>query len=175
MVVRVILAIAVILVAVLLYAANKPGTLRVQRSVTIQAGADKVFPLINDLHNWSEWEEQAVENPSVVRTYSGSGSGVGAACAWEGSGSAGKAHMVITESEPNRKVLVQVDFERPFHAHNINEFVVEPGVNATTVTWNWHGENVYVLKLMSVFTNVNRMMGTHFETSLESLRKAAEK
>jgi uncharacterized protein YndB with AHSA1/START domain len=175
MVIRVILVIAVLVVAILAYAASKPGTLHVTRTVTIHAAPEKIFPLINDLHNWSQWEEQEVDNPSLSRTYGDTPSGVGAACDWEAKGSAGKARMLITESAPNKRVVVQVDFERPFRAHNVNEFVLKPGTNATTVAWNWQGTNVFLLKVMSVFTNVDRMMGSHFETSLENLKNAAEK
>ena len=38
-----------------------------------------------------------------------------------------------------------------------------------------HGPNLYMMKLMSVFKNMDRMMGEHFEDGLAKLRLAAEK
>jgi len=36
------------------------------------------------------------------------------------------------------------------------------------------GTNVYMMKLMSVFMNMDRVMGKHFETGLANLKTAAE-
>ena len=49
-IIAVILAIAI--AAVLILAATKPDTLRVQRSISIKAPAERIFPLINDFHQW---------------------------------------------------------------------------------------------------------------------------
>ena len=46
------LIVVVLIVAVLVYAATKPDTFRVQRSASIKAPADTIFPLINDFQKW---------------------------------------------------------------------------------------------------------------------------
>jgi hypothetical protein len=38
-----------------------------------------------------------------------------------------------------------------------------------------HGPNLYVMKLMSVFTNMDRVMGKHFESGLENLKTVSER
>ncbi len=49
-------AIAVVVIAgILIYAATKPDSFRVQRVVLINAPPDKVYPLINDLKAWTAW------------------------------------------------------------------------------------------------------------------------
>ena len=45
------IVIVVLIVAVLIYAATKPDTFRVERSLSIKAPPEKIFPLVNDLHN----------------------------------------------------------------------------------------------------------------------------
>jgi hypothetical protein len=90
---------------------------------------------------------------------------------WQGSGSSGKGRMLITESVPNKKVSVAVDFVKPFAAHNINVFTLEPAGGLTNVTWNFTGTNVYVLKVMTIFVSMDRIMGKHFETGLENLKR----
>lgn len=92
-----------------------------------------------------------------------------------GHGSTGQGRMLITESVPNRKVSVTVDFVKPFEARNINVFVFEPVDDSTKVTWDFDGTNVFLLKLMSVFVSMDRAMGKHFETGLENLKAAAER
>jgi hypothetical protein len=85
--------------------------------------------------------------------------------------------MSIIESTPAQRVVVKVDFVKPFAAHNLNEFILDPTFEprpATTVTWTMQSSNLYVMKLMSIFVNMDRVMGKHFETGLSNLKKAAE-
>ncbi len=45
---------------------------------------------------------------------------------------------------------------------------------ATKVIWTMQGSNLYVMKVMSIFVNMDRVMGKHFESGLNNLKKAAE-
>ena len=175
MVLKVLLVIVVLLGGILLFAASKPDTFRIQRSLTMNASPEKIFPLINDLHNWPQWAPQDRENSTMKRSFSGPESGVGAASEWSGSGSTGKGQMTITQSDAPRLVALKVDFEKPFVAHNVNEFRLEPDGASTKVTWSMQGTNLYMMKLMSVFTNMDRMMGQHFESGLANLKAVAER
>jgi uncharacterized protein YndB with AHSA1/START domain len=175
MLLKIILAILFLIAAILVFAATKPDTFRIQRSMVIQAPPEKIFPLINDLHNWPQWAPQDREDATMKRTFGGPESGVGATSTWSGSGNTGRGQMTITSSAPPGSVVVTVDFEKPFQAHNINEFMLEPDGASTRVTWKMHGPNLYVMKLMSVFTNMDRVMGKHFETGLENLKQVAQK
>jgi len=68
MIKTILIVLVVIVVALLIYAASKPDTFRVQRAITIKAAPDKIFPLISDLHNmqtWSAWEKV---DPGMKRT-----------------------------------------------------------------------------------------------------------
>ena len=173
----VLIAVGVLVVvsAILILAATKPDTFKIERSVTIRASPAKIFPLINDFHNWTQWAPQDREDPSIRRTYSGATSGVGAESDWTSSGRAGSGTMSITESVPVSQVVIDVHFVKPFAAHNINVFVLEPEGTATRVTWTMEGSNLYFMKLMSVFSSMDRMMGGHFESGLRDLKAAAER
>jgi uncharacterized protein YndB with AHSA1/START domain len=175
MMLRVLLILAVCVVAVLAYASTRPDTLTIQRSRAINAPPEKVFALVDNLHNWPRWSEQDRQDQSMRRTFSGPESGVGAGSAWKGSGSSGEGTMAITESLPPSKVNVTAVWKKPFASRNMNEFVLTPEGTGTKITWTWRGQNVYPLKLMSLFTNIDRMMGTHFESSLDGLKAEAEK
>ncbi len=175
MILRIIIVVTLLIAAVLVFAAMKPQTFHLQRSITIKAPPEKIFTLIDDFHNWSAWEPQDKDAASIQRSYSGPEAGLGAVSEWQGTGSTGKGRMHITESVPNSKVSVAVDFVKPFQAHNINVFTLEPAGDSTTVTWNFEGTNVFVLKLMSIFVSMDRIMGSHFESGLENLKSAAER
>jgi hypothetical protein len=52
-----IIGIFVLQAVVLLLAWRKPDTFRVERSIAIDAPAEKVFPFINDLALWDRWSQ----------------------------------------------------------------------------------------------------------------------
>lgn len=174
MLLKIILVIVGVVAAILIFAAAKPDTFQIQRSVVVQAQPDKIFPLINDLRNWPRWEPQDTD-PTMKRTFSGPDSGVGATSEWSGAGRTGAGRMTISESEPAQSVTIAVDWKRPFTVRNINQFTLMPDGGGTRVMWSMHGPNVYVMKVMSVFTNMDRMMGKHFEEGLAKLKAEAEK
>jgi uncharacterized protein YndB with AHSA1/START domain len=175
MLVRTLLVLALLITAVLIFAATRPATFRVQRSITINAAPEKIFPLLNDFHNWPAWAPQDKEDPAMLRTYSGAPSGLGAVSDWSGKGNTGKGRMEIAQSVPFTQIIINVDWVRPFHTRNINEFTLQPAGSATTVTWTMHGPNLFPMKLMSLFVNMDRLMGKHFESGLANLNAAAEK
>jgi carbon monoxide dehydrogenase subunit G len=174
MALKIAVSVLVVIAAILVFAATKPNVVRVRRSLSIQAPPDKIFALINDFHNWSRWAPQDKDDPTMKRTYSGPGNGVGAISYWDSTGSAGKGRMEIMESLAPRKISINVDFLKPFAAHNINEFDLEPDGTSTKVTWSMQGTNVYLMKLMGIFVNIDRVMGKHFETGLDNLNAAVQ-
>ena len=85
-----------------------------------------------------------------------------------------KGRMLITESLPTRKVSVEVDWAKPFVARNINEFTFERAGNSTRVTWTMTGPNLYIMRRMGIFADMDQTMGKHFETGLDNLKEFAE-
>ena len=160
-------------VAVLAYAATKPDYMRFERSASIQASPENIQPLITDFHKWKAWSPYETRDPALQRTFSGAPSGKGAVYEWNGNNEVGQGRMEITESVPT-KVAIKLDFIRPFEGHNIAEFTLQPKGDSTTVTWAMHGPNSYIGKLMSVFIDVEEMVGKDFETGLANLKSIAE-
>jgi uncharacterized protein YndB with AHSA1/START domain len=160
--------------AVLIYAATKPDTFRIQRAMGIKAPPEKIFALLNDFRRWTAWSPWEKLDPELKRTYSGAPSGPGAVYAWEGSRKVGAGRMEIIDAPPPSRVAIKLDFLRPFEAHNMAEFTLEPRGESTIVTWAMQGQNVFVGKVMSVFVDMDRMVGKDFETGLANLKAAAE-
>jgi uncharacterized protein YndB with AHSA1/START domain len=175
MTLRIIIIIIFPISAVLMFAATKPNTLRVQRSTLVDASPQKIFAFTDDFHNWSHWSPQDKGDSTTIRTYSGRATGIGAVSEWHSRSSAGKGRMVITASVPATNISIKVDFVKPFEAHNVNEFTLEPIGTLTKVTWDMQGTHPYLVKVMSVFVNMDRMMGRHFETGLGNLKAVAER
>lgn len=169
---KIAIALAVLIAAVLAFAATKPNSFRVQRTASIQAPPEKILPLISDLHAWSAWNPFE-KDPAMKRTYSGAASGRGAVYEWDGNSQVGAGRMEILDVTPE-KVTIKLDFTRPLEGHNIAELTLAPRGNATDVTWAMYGPSPYISKLMSVFLNMDTMIGKEFETGLAKLKAIAE-
>jgi uncharacterized protein YndB with AHSA1/START domain len=175
MLVRILIAVNLLLAAIILFATTKPNTMRVERSIEIAAPPEKIFALLDDFHQWPQWAPQDKDDPTMTRTYSGAASGLGAVSEWRGKASTGNGRMEIVESVPSSRVAVETDFVKPFVTHNRNEFTLQPAGATTRVTWTMQGSNLYVMKVMSIFINMDREAGKHFEAGLANLKAAAEK
>ena len=162
-------------VALLAYAASRPDTFRVQRSIRIQAPPEKVYPLLADFRRWSEWSPWEGRDPAMKRSMSGAPGGRGAVYEWSGNSKVGQGRMEIIEAAPPSSVRVRLDFLRPFEAHNVAEFLLAPAAGATEVTWAMYGPSPFVSKLMGVVMSVDRMVGRDFEAGLANLKAASEK
>jgi len=170
------LAVVVVLVgAVLAYAATKPDIFRVERSATIKAPPDRIFGMINDLRGWGAWSPYEKKDPDMKRTFSGASSGKGAVYAWDGDKNVGQGRMEIVETAAPSKVVIKLDFMRPFEAHNTAEFTMQPEADATRVTWAMHGPNLFIGKVISTFLDMDKMVGKDFEDGLANLKTLAEK
>ena len=175
MVKKIAIAVGVIVAGVLGYAATRPDTFRVERTATVKAPPDKIYPLIQDFHAWSGWSPWERVDPGMRRTYGGAPSGVGAEYAWDGDKNVGKGRMEIAEASPPSKVTLKLDFERPLEAHNIVNFTMEPKGDATSVTWAMHGSVPFLAKIVHVFLDMDRMVGQDFEAGLANLKALAER
>jgi hypothetical protein len=172
---KIILIVIVVLVAgVLVYAATRPDSFRVQRAATLNAPPGKIAPLISDFHNWGAWSPWEKLDPAMQRTYSGAPAGKGAVYEWSGNGKAGAGRMEILDASAAR-VSIKLDFLKPFEAHNLTDFTLEPQAGGTRVNWDLHGPMPYLSKLMCVFVSMDKMVGKDFEQGLANLKAAAEK
>jgi hypothetical protein len=166
--------VVVAIAGILLYAATKPDSFRVQRVVLINAPSDKVFPLINDIKAWTVWSPYEKKDPAMKRSYGAVTAGKGATYAWEGDKNVGQGSIEMIESGP-RKIVIKLDFLKPFEAHNMGEFLLEPKGDSTSVTWATYGPSPYMSKVIGTFINIDDMIGRDFEKGLADLKAAAEK
>jgi uncharacterized protein YndB with AHSA1/START domain len=172
---KVLVVVVVLVVAVLVVAALRPDDFSVQRSVSIKAPPEKIYPMLVDFRQWPAWSPWEKLDPEMKRTLSGAASGPGAAYAWQGSSKVGAGRMEIKDVAAPSKVEIQLDFIKPFEGHNITDFTLVPRGDATEVTWLMHGPAPFVSKLMGLFVDMDKMIGKDFETGLANLKAASEK
>jgi hypothetical protein len=163
-----------LIVAVLLLAATRPDRFHVERSVSIQASAEKIFPLINDFHQWDNWTPYN-KDPAMKKSFGGSASGKGATYAWEGNGEVGQGNIEITESTSPTRIALNLNMIKPFEGRNQVVFSINTADKASTVTWGMDGSQNFVVKVMGLFFSMDQMVGKDFEVGLGRLKGLAEK
>lgn len=166
--------IAIAVAAVLIYAATRPDSFRVQRTATMAAPPDKIFPYVAGLKRWREWSPYDERDPSMKRTYEGPESGKGAVYAWDGNRNVGSGRIEILEATPAR-TFVKLDFFKPFEGHNTAEITMVPKDGQTIVTWAMYGPSPYMSKLMGIFMDFDDMIGRDFAAGLAKLKAIVEK
>lgn len=176
----IIAIIAAVLVAailvILILASTKPDTFSVQRSIVVQAPAEKIFPLISDFHRWTNWSPWENRDPAMKRSFSGSESGKGAVYAWDGNRNVGSGRMEILDASPPSKIIIKLDFFKPFEGHNTAEFSMLPRSDASTnINWVMHGPAPFMHRVMQLFMNFDTMIGKDFEAGLANLKGLVEK
>jgi len=165
----------VAITAILIYAATRPDSFRVQRTATMNAPAEKIFPYIDGLKRWTEWSPYEGRDPAMKRSYSGAESGKGAVYEWDGNDNVGKGRMEILDSRPPHKVVMKLDFLKPFEGHNTAELTVEPQGAQTIVTWAMYGPSTFMTKLIGTFMDMDDMIGRDFAAGLARLKAVVEK
>jgi uncharacterized protein YndB with AHSA1/START domain len=170
----VLITLAVLVAGVLLAAAARPDVFRVERTASIKAPPEKIFAAINDFGRWAAWSPYEKKDPAMKRTRSGPASGKGAVYAWEGNNEVGAGRMEITDASAPARVVLNLDFTRPMEAHNVVEFTLDAKGGDTKVTWAMRGPVPYFAKIVHLFIDMDRMVGTDFEAGLANLKTISE-
>jgi len=154
--------------------ASRPDKFKIERSVSMAAPPDIVFGLVNDFHKWEGWSPWAKLDPTMRVQYDGPASGVGAQYSWIGDKNVGEGRMAITQSKPNELVAVDLQFLKPFPAHNVATFTLVPDSAGTRVSWTMTGHSTFMGKAIGLLMNMDKLVGRQFDQGLASMRALAE-
>lgn len=137
---KILIGLAVLIVALLLIGFLLPGKMEVSRSVSVNAPVENVFDEFNDVKKWQEWQYwNTLEKPGeMTLTYGDITAGTGAWYSWDGKNT-GKGKITITESIPNTSVASDIEFTGSGTAKGF--YTVEPEGEGTKATMNFTFDN----------------------------------
>jgi uncharacterized protein YndB with AHSA1/START domain len=151
-----------------------PNTFRIERSIVINAPAEKIYPLIAEPKSWTKWGVWSRRDPNMKMEFSGAASGAGAKWSWQ-SKSEGNGVMEFTAADPNRQIdyrLTLVDMGMVSRgALTLSAAGASP---ATKVSWTNEGEfggNPFMRYFGLV---MDRMVGKDYDGGLANLKQLAE-
>src|SRR3989454_5694319 len=174
MLIKILVALAVIVLGFVGVIAMRPSEYRVARTATIAAPAPAVFAQVNDFHKWEAWNPWAKLDPAMKHTYEGAPAGTGAIYTWTGNHQVGEGRMTLTESRPNELIRINMEFLKPFAATSTVEFTFRPEGDRTAVTWSMVGKVNFVGKVVHLFVDMDTMIGTNFEKGLTDMKAVVE-
>lgn len=170
----IILALAFIALLLIVVVAGQSNEFVVSRQIKINAPAEQIFPLVNELRNWEAWNPWGSLDPNCKMTYDGPPSGAGASYSWSGNNKIGAGRNTITESSPNEFVRFRLEFSKPMVATNAVEFAFQTRGADTLVTWTMSGKRNFPGKLFGLVLNCDKMCGDQFEKGLAKMKSSVE-
>jgi hypothetical protein len=171
---KILIGLAVAILALAGIISTRPSQFAVQRSATIQAPADIAFAMVNDFHRWGEWSPWDKLDPNMKRTFTGAKAGLDAMYEWSGNDKVGEGRMTVVESKANELVKIRLEFIEPFASINTTQFAFAPEGEGTKVTWRMEGKNDFIGKAFSLFMDMDAMIGKDFENGLAAMKSGAE-
>jgi len=169
-----LLGLSVVALGAVVAVARQPSEYRVTRTARINATPAALFPRVEDLKKFNEWNPWIKLDPTAQVTYYGEASGPGASMAWAGNSNVGEGRMTVIETRPHELVKIRLDFEKPLANTATAEFTFAPSAGGTSVTWSMSGHNNTMGKAIGLVMDMERMIGGQFERGLADLKSLTE-
>lgn len=163
--------IGVLIALVLLLGAIAPKEIKTSRAITIDAPIDQVFSTVNDLSTWESWSPWKEMDPGMQVTMGEKTVGEGASYTWKGDES-GSGKMTILESEPTRRLTIEVEFDGMGSAKAPWTFDSTP--EGTYVSWGFDSKMPFPMNAMGLFMDMSAAIGNDFEKGLQNLKTRIE-
>ena len=176
---RTLKTIGIILVSIiallLIVAAIAPKDYNVERSTSISASSEAIFPHVQYFEKRNNWYPWALEDPTNKTSIEGEDGTLDAITRWEGE-MTGAGHQQFTAIEPNEKVETKLVFTEPYEAEAATYLTLEDAEDgATTVTWGINSSMPFPMNLMLLTGSFDKSLGKNFSDGLAMLKDIVEK
>ncbi|TGL56927.1 SRPBCC family protein [Leptospira jelokensis] len=173
MIKKILLGFVSFLILLLIVSALLPAQYHVERSITVNAAPNKVYPLLQNFAEWDKWSVWASLDPNQKVSVTGEPGKPGHKQEWNGPIN-GKGSMTIDSAESNVFVKMNLVFEEPQPMVATSKFELKPDGTKTIVIWHNEGNLDYPIgRIFGLF--LDSMLGKDFETCLAKLKEVAEK
>ena len=169
--------IAVLLTIPLVMATFTKDEYTIERNVVINKPVQDVFGYIKYLKNQSHYSKWVMMDPNARMTYTGTDGTVGFVSAWDSDNkNVGQGSQTITAIDEGKRMDLDIHFIKPFDCHSTAYLATEAvGANQTKVSWVFNGKMNYMMKVMHIFMNFQKMIGDDLQTGLTNLKGVLEK
>jgi hypothetical protein len=149
----------------------------INRTQLIKKPIAEVFNYLRHIKNQDDFSKWVMTDPAMQKKYTGTDGTVGFIYGWDSKNKqAGAGEQEIIQIDENKKIDIEVRFERPMKSIAKTPFMVEK-INAfeTKVIWEMHGKMNYPINFLLVVMNMDKLLGNDMQTSLHNLKSILEK
>ena len=158
-----------------IWAAFMPARYTIEREIVINKPQSDVFNYIRLLKNQDYYSKWVMTDPAMKKNFTGTDGTVGFIYAWDSENKqAGKGAQEITKLTGNG-IETEVRFEKPFKGTSHTAIETEAiSANQTNTIWKFTGDKNYMMKVMHLLFNLEKVLGKDMETSLATLKNNLE-
>lgn len=139
----------------------------VERSIAINSSKEVIMSKLCDFKFFNEWSPWAKIDPNNKVEYAGTDCEVGSSYSWKGNDEVGTGTQEITAMSDS-KIDIKLVFTAPWESTSSVYYEVKEGEEGmTNVTWGYDGQ---MPMLMSMFMNMDEMLGGQYEEGLNSFK-----
>lgn len=170
---KLLIGVVAIVVVLIVVGFMLPSHVHVERSATIAASAEQIWPIISDFARFNEWSPWAKRDPATKYTFEGGTSGVGAKMSWTSDHpEVGNGSQQVLEAKAPTFLKNKLDFGPDGGAEATFQLVATEG--GTTVTWSLDHETGMNPIARYVGLMFDGFVGPDYEAGLASLKQIAE-
>jgi len=149
----------------------------VVRSVEVNKPIGQTFGYLKLLKNQDDFSSWAEKDPNMKTMYTGNDGEVGFVSRWESEDKdVGVGEQEIVKITEGERIDYEMRFYKPFEATDSSYITTKSlSENKTEVVWGFQGKMNYPMNLMLLFMDMDKTIGTEFESSLGKLKTILEK
>jgi effector-binding domain-containing protein len=172
------LVLAGLLFLIVLISFFLPGSVHLERSITMKTNASTPYQMVNKLEEWHKWSPWHSIDPTAKWEYSDVAEGEGAWYSWKSENpQVGNGKFTILHVVPNESINSQMEFEGMGISHS--GFKFEPIAEGVKVIWSMDCDGAgmpWYMKIPSKYFNLfmDKMVGPDYEKGLNSLKTVCE-
>ena len=140
-------ALAVAVLAVLIYLACLDGTIHLRRSLEVEAPVEQVFATVLDLKSWPQWSPWLLHEADAELTFSNNCQAEGGYCSWAGK-VVGAGKLTHLEIRPNRSIRQQIESLKPFKSVTRVDWEFEKLGDKTRLSCELSGRMPFLFRFM---------------------------
>lgn len=174
---KILFGIVGIIVLLLIIALFVKKDYAVQREIVVNKPKQQVFDYIKYLKNQNDYSKWGGMDPNMKKEFTGTDGTVGFVSAWDSENDdVGKGEQEIKKIEEGNRIDYELRFIKPFKSTSDAYMVTEStSENTTKVKWGFSGKWDYPMNIMGLFMDMDKAVGSDFQTGLENLKRIMEK
>jgi hypothetical protein len=167
--------IGIVTLAILVLGLIEPTDVCVSRTVMIRAPRDTVFEQIVKFKNWPNWSPWQKLDPGMKTTYMGIDGQAGSGYHWAGDENKVGEGEMMSDDIGQTQMKYQFHVIKPWQLDATGVLTVKDTINnMEKVTWTITKHTSYPFNAMSMFLDMDKLMGPDFEKGLQNMKSYVE-